>query len=302
MNADDIKFIQSEAESVKKTGYATHSKLPPKAANALIVETLASTVILSEPRSTYVNILMEKGKSRRVAYQLVSAAYAKKTAAEKPSVPVPSPIHMPSHVPAPTPSPAPSAIPPTTSAPSAVVWPGVVRRAANSMEAHSLESLVTGAWTAGVTVTEHHIERDTYTPTMLQIEKNAVAHAGVFAHPIIRHAFQCGMMGDEVPLNQPAKIFKSDNVKCADLAGVSASVFIAQELTLSNSWGDARKEIDKKIDATTTDGDEYAMFIPSTGQRNAWAGTTPSKLSEAVELARYSNSMTVIIHKEGAET
>ncbi|MBU2839240.1 hypothetical protein HF670_06605 [Acidithiobacillus thiooxidans] len=79
MDANDIKFIESEANSVRTIGHALHSQLPPKTANSLIVETLEKEIDISKPRSTYVNILMKAGKSRRVAYRLVGAAYDNKT-------------------------------------------------------------------------------------------------------------------------------------------------------------------------------------------------------------------------------
>ncbi|MBN6742570.1 hypothetical protein JKG47_19050 [Acidithiobacillus sp. MC6.1] len=41
---------------------------------------------MSKPRSTYVNILMETGVSRRVAYRLVGAAYAAKMGTNKPPI------------------------------------------------------------------------------------------------------------------------------------------------------------------------------------------------------------------------
>ncbi|MBU2755584.1 hypothetical protein HFU84_03700 [Acidithiobacillus sp. CV18-2] len=83
MDANDIKFIESEANNVRTIGHALHSKLPPKTANSLIVETLEKEIDISKPRSTYVNILMKTGKSRRVAYRLVGAAYDNKAKGEQ---------------------------------------------------------------------------------------------------------------------------------------------------------------------------------------------------------------------------
>ncbi len=82
MKAKDIEFVISEVKSVKTNGYAKHSKLPRKTANAAIVQRMSEDLDTKKPRSNYVNILMEAGVSRRSAYRLVDEAYKIKMAKE----------------------------------------------------------------------------------------------------------------------------------------------------------------------------------------------------------------------------
>ncbi|MEY2333097.1 hypothetical protein [Acidithiobacillus ferrianus] len=254
MNAQDIEFVMAEVKSVKINGYAKHSKLPRKTANAAIVQRMAEDVDTNKARSNYVHILMEIGIPRRSAYRLVDEAYrvrmAKDTASSAPATDRIA-IHpvgdtkcerqdidatkvtaaQNTVADAMREQPVAATIPSITPAPRHIDWPDEVRNATNSATRNTLEDLVRGAWRLGVYTKETQIGKDDYAPPLRRIEANMAKSAGVFANAIMRKAFWSGTRGEEPPMGKLAKIPEGTSMDGTDLEGKKASVFIPADKT-----------------------------------------------------------------------
>ncbi len=310
MKAQDVEFVRTEALSIKTDGYARHSKLPRKTANAVIVQKLIETVDPEKPRSNYVNVLMEIGISRRSAYRLVNDAYTAKAKAATTSKQVSVATATP-----PSPQTATgtggdggegkeraAVQPQPDTALRYIEWPDEVKKTTGQSILPRLEDIMIGIWRIGVMQHENKINKNEAQIPLKPIMRNLKIYAGEFSLTIAHKALQAGWEMQDPPFGHLASITKYP-VDTPDLAGKHASVLIPPKKDIKEYLllhPTERDKIVKQINLLVNEGDEIAIFHTDGRRERDHDGnvTRFNTLAEASEYATAVGSVTVVIHAQ----